>query len=164
MKRLIGIFLSLLSCVAAEKLEVVADHFMADNQKGISVVEGNVDVKKGQDHLRAQKVTIYTTKDNKLKEVFAQGDVDFFITTPDGRKIRGRANSLRYNAQSQEYHLIGNAKAREEGKESSIAGDEIKINNQSGSMNVVGSKNKPAKLVFDLDELQKNKQDSGKKP
>ncbi|MCE3036610.1 lipopolysaccharide transport periplasmic protein LptA [Helicobacter sp. faydin-H20] len=156
------LFLLLFLNVAfGEFLEVVAEKFTGDNLKGISVIEGNVDIKKGEDRLRADKVTIYT-KENKLQEVYAEGNVDFMITTPDSRKIKGKSKSLRYDALQTQYHLLGDVHAQEEGKENSLNGDEVIVNKETGYMNVVGNKNKPARLIFNIDEVKKDGQGSTK--
>ncbi len=138
----------------AELLEISADRFSSNEKTGESIVEGNVRVTKGRDKLDAKKMFVYTNEKRQLVKIVAQGSVMFSITTQDGRKMNGKTETLTYNAVDGEYHLQKNAEIQEEGKENSIRGDEIFLNNKTGYINVVGNKNKPAKLIFNLEETK----------
>lgn len=145
-----------LGWLGAEILEVSADRFRGNEKDGISVVEGNVDIKKGEDTLKAKKVTIYTNDKRKLEKIIAEGEVRFHVVTTDGRRMQGSSGILTYDAITGEYRLQKSAQVEEEGKENIIRGEEIVLNNKTGYVNVVGGSNKPAKLIFNLQDAKKD--------
>ncbi|RDU73213.1 lipopolysaccharide transport periplasmic protein LptA [Helicobacter anseris] len=149
--------LALCVCVVfgSELLEVSADRFSGNEKTGESIVEGNVKITKGADKLEAKKVVIYTNSNRKLAKMIAEGGVVFVVTTQDGRRMHGKANVLSYDAITGEYHLKKQAEVKEEGRENTIKGEEIFLNNKTGYVNVVGGANKPAKLIFNLEETKK---------
>lgn len=153
-KNILFILLGLGYLFSAELLEISADRFSSNEKTGESIVEGNVHVKKGQDTLNSKKMLVYTNEKRQLSKIIAQGDVVFSVTTQDGRKMNGKAETLTYNAISGEYHLQKNAEIKEQGKANSIKGDEIFLNNKTGYINVVGDKDRPAKLIFNLEETK----------
>ncbi|PAF42068.1 lipopolysaccharide transport periplasmic protein LptA [Helicobacter sp. 11S03491-1] len=139
---------------AQETLEITAKKFSSNDAKGITIIEGDVHIKKSKDTLEADKVIIYTDKNRKPQSYEAQGNVKFHIFMQDGREIKGHSDKLTYNAQSGEYRLIQNAVVNEIGKANTIRGEEIIVNNENGYANVIGSENKPAKFIFNLDDTQ----------
>ncbi len=154
MKKIICFFAWVFVAWASEILEVSAERFSGNEKDGISILEGKVDIKKGSDRLYASKVTLYTNADRKIEKMIAEGDVKFFVITQDGRKIHGSSDVLIYRASSGEYHLKKNANIKEEGKENAIRGEEIFFNHQTGYIDVKGGENKPAKLIFNLEETK----------
>lgn len=136
----------------AEILEVNAESFVSTGTDGKSILEGNVDVKKGEDQFKADRVEIYTDKQRKPEKILAFGNVRFSFTTEDGRRLSGHSNELSYDARSNDYHLIGNAHVQEKDKGNLLDGDEIFFNNKTGQISVKGNHSKPAKLIFNLEE------------
>ena len=151
------VILSLILCTGlfAEILEVSARTFQGNEKKGESLLEGNVEVKKAGDWLKADRVKIFTDSKRKLKSIEAQDKVTFLIHTQDNRTIYGKCDKLIYDAETKDYHLLKNVHVKEKGKDNEIKGDEIILNNTTGYVNVVGTKNKPAKIIFDLDNDDK---------
>ncbi|CAM2851062.1 lipopolysaccharide transport periplasmic protein LptA [Helicobacter felis] len=141
-----------------ETLEVSADKFTANEKKRITIIEGNVHIKKMQDTLTANKVIIYTNAKRKPIKYEAIGAVKFHIVTQDGRQVNGHSDRLIYDAIKQEYRLLQNAVVNEVGKINSIKGEEIILSKERGYADVFGGKNKPAKFVFDMDDIQQEKQ------
>ncbi|PAF46619.1 lipopolysaccharide transport periplasmic protein LptA [Helicobacter sp. 12S02634-8] len=139
-----------------ETLEVTADKFSSDDTKGITTIEGQVHITKGKDTLQADKVIIYTDKKRTPQSYEAMGNVKFHIFMENGREIQGHSDKLIYNATNGEYRLLENAVVNEVGKANTIRGEEIIVNNDSGYANVIGSKNKPAKFIFNLDDMEQN--------
>ena len=137
-------------------LEVSALHFNADEKSGIIELDGEVAIKKGKDELFAPKVVINIDKNRTPLKYSAFGGVDFAVTTNDNRLLKGRADEVSYDPRRGEYHLKGNAKVVERDKINSVVGDEIIINNDIGFVNISGSKGKPAKLIFQMEDSQKN--------
>ncbi|WP_233704357.1 lipopolysaccharide transport periplasmic protein LptA [Helicobacter cynogastricus] len=151
-----------------ETLEVTADKFIANEKRRMTTIEGNVHIKKMQDTLTAKKVIIYTNAKRKPIKYEAIGAVKFHIVTQDGRQIDGHSDRLVYDAIKQEYRLLQNAVVNEVGKINSIKGEEIILSKEHGYADVLGGKNRPAKFVFDMDDIQqeqqKEKQKAQKKP
>lgn len=148
---LIGAFL-----YANDNLEVKALHFKADETKGIIELEEDVEVKRGKDELYASKVIINIDKDRMPTNYSAYGGVDFVVVTKDNRRLKGEADEVHYNALSGEYRLVGNSKVIEDGVTNMVMGEEIIINNDIGYVNITGTQQKPAKLIFKLDENDKD--------
>ena len=138
-------------------LEVSALHFSADEKSGIIELEGEVTIKKGKDELYAPKVVINIDKNRTPLKYSAFGGVDFAVSTNDNRLLKGRADEVSYDPKSGEYRLKGNAKVNERDKINSVVGDEIIINNDIGFVNITGKSGKPAKLIFQMEDSQKNK-------
>ncbi len=136
----------------SEVLEVSAKEFIGNGISGKSVLRGNVEVKKSGDILRANEMEIYMDSNRKLKKIRAVGEVYFFLTTQDGRKVEGSCQELKYDAISGDYFLNKNAHLKEIGKANTLNGDTIFFNKKTGEMSVKGVKNKPAKLIFNLDD------------
>lgn len=137
-------------------LEVTAEKINSNQEKGLTTISGNVVIKKGLDILKAQKVVIKT--DSKRNPTFydASGNVSFRVTLEDKRVMNGKAQKVTYDALKDEYRLKGKAWIKEEGKKNAINGEEIVFNAVSGYASVVGDKKKPAKIIFMLDEKDKN--------
>lgn len=159
------LFLILLSNVilAAQTLEVTAKKFRSNDSKGVTTIEGDVHIKKDKDELEADKVIIKTDKKRKPQSYEAEGNVKFHIFMEDGREFKGTSDKLIYNALNGEYRLIQNAVVHEVGKENTIRGEEIVVNNESGYADVLGSDKKPAKFIFNLDDINKDKKENEKK-
>lgn len=147
-----------------ETLEITADKFLANEKKRTTIIEGHVYIKKGQDTLTADKVIIYTNQKRRPIKYEAFGSVKFYIVTQDGRHVQGHSDRLIYDAIKKEYRLLQNAVVNEVGKVNSIKGEEIILNNVKGYADVVGGKDKPAKFIFDMEDVQKaNKQEKAKR-
>lgn len=144
------LFASLLQ--ATDTLEVKALNFAADESKGIVELNDNVEIKKGKDELYASKVIINIDKNRIPTSYEAYGGVTFVVVTTDNRKLHGKANEVFYNATNGEYRLVGNSEVIEEDKINSVVGEEIIINNDIGYVNITGTLDKPAKLIFQLEE------------
>ncbi|WP_370690927.1 lipopolysaccharide transport periplasmic protein LptA [Helicobacter cappadocius] len=157
MRKVMCLFFLVLGLFAQETLEVTAKKFSSDDKNGITRIQGDVHIKKSKDTLEADSVIIYTDKDRKPISYEAQGNVKFHIFMEDGREIKGHSDRLTYDAKSGEYRLLENAVLKEVGKDNTIRGEEIVVNNESGYANVLGSDSKPAKFIFNLDDLSKDK-------
>lgn len=157
MKKILCLCFLVCALFGQETLEVTAKKFSSDDKNGITHIQGDVHIKKSKDTLEADEVTIYTDKNRKPLSYEADGNIKFHIFMEDGREIKGHSDKLTYDAKTGEYRLLKNAVVREVGKENTIRGEEIVVNNESGYANVLGSENKPAKFIFNLDDVSKDK-------
>lgn len=151
MRLLICFFCLTIFLFAQEKLEITAQKFSSDDERGITIIKGNVHIEKSKDNLWADEVIVYLDKNRKPQSYEAYGNVRFEISMENGREIKGHSDRLTYNAQNGEYRLLQNAVLNEKGKENTIRGEEIIVNKESGYANVLGSDEKPAKFIFNLD-------------
>ncbi|PAF54435.1 lipopolysaccharide transport periplasmic protein LptA [Helicobacter sp. 13S00482-2] len=163
MKKIICLFCLVLSLFAEETLEISAKKFFSDDKNGITRIQGDVHIKKSKDTLEADQVVIYTDKDRKPISYEAEGNVKFHIFMQDGREIKGHSDRLIYESKTGEYRLLENAVLKEVGKENTIRGEEIVVNNENGYANVLGSDSKPAKFIFNLDDVSVSKKPSSAK-
>ena len=91
-------FLSILltSSLVSQELKVKANSFQADQNTGISIFTGKVNVIKENDELNASKVTIYTDDKNQPTKFVAEGNASFSIITEEGLPYRGKAGKVIY--------------------------------------------------------------------
>lgn len=141
--------------LGAQQIEVTAQEFMADEEKGLSRFEGNVKVKKGSDRLEAENLVIYFDKKKQPLRFEATGGVNFQLSASAGKKrYEGKADSAFYDAKKQEYRLVGHALIEEKGDRQKIEGGEISFSQKSGSAKVVGQEGKPVKFIFSTKEKE----------
>ncbi|MGX2982528.1 lipopolysaccharide transport periplasmic protein LptA [Helicobacter sp. 23-1045] len=144
--------MAIFALFADDVLEITALHFRSDEASGIIELNENVEIKKGKDELFAPKVVVKVDKNRKPQHYWAFGGVKFKVRTKDKRVLSGSAREAHYNALNGQYHLKGNAKVKESDKINEVVGEEIIINNEAGYLNITGTKNRPAKVIFQMDE------------
>ena len=88
---------------------VEADSVEIDEASGVSVYQGQVDVKQGSIHITADKVTVYQ-KEKRTDRVLAVGTpVRFQQKTDKGKLVKGNARQVEYQVSSDELTLSGDA-------------------------------------------------------
>lgn len=152
MYRLLWALLALASCLYAEELKVVADRFETDDATGVSVFMGAVKIAKGSDELNASKVTVEVDEARKPIRFTAEGNVSFLIHTETGDVYAGKAQTVRFKPQSQEYHFYTGVHLTQLNRHNEISGDEVTVNLQDGKAYAKGGKAKPVIMVFELDD------------
>lgn len=138
----------------ADEIEVNAQEFMGDEKKKITHLKGNVDIKRKGDRLQSNQAYIYFDNKNKPNKMQAVGNVQFWLTLENNRKIEGTCNEVVYLPNIEEYQLLGNVIVKEPAQNNEIRGDKIIIRYKDGYINVIGNSNKPARLIFKLDKEQ----------
>lgn len=144
----------------AEELQIDAQKLHADEKKGVTIATGNVKMLKGDDKLNADKVSVFVSSERKPIKLEAVGNVDFALTTQDGRRLKGKSDTLIYLVQEKEYQLIGKAQVQEIGKPNFLKGEKIVLNNESGVVNVESDHKAPVRVIIDLNDMQESKQDN----
>jgi len=134
----------------AEELKIKANTFSADEQKGLSIFNGNVRVKKGNDELNASEVTIYTDKKNQPTKFVAIGNVSFKIETKKGAKYEGQANRVVYVPKEKKYNFYENVHLKQVNEKKEIIGDEVTLALDSGKAFAKGVKKEPVIMIFDI--------------
>ena len=146
---IISIFVIPIVAKEEEVIDIVAKHFK--NVGNVTVITGDVKIKKGLDLLDADKVTVYTNKERKPLSYEAKGNVRFKIITEDKRELNGKSERLVYDVKKNEYRLYDNVYVKETGKKNVLHGDEIILSKKGDYANVVGNKSAPARIIFSLD-------------
>jgi len=136
---------------ANQKIEVKADSFEADEKKMFSIFKGSVYIKKGKDEIKADLLKIDFDKKNKPKRYEASGHVSFKITT-DSQHFVGSSNKIIYEPSNKKYQAYGNVQLIETKKNQKLNGEKIIIDRISGKTMISGSKKKPVKFIFTVDE------------
>ena len=140
--------------VMANEIEVSAKEFIGDEQKRLTQLKGNVEIKRAKDRLTANEAFIFLDSNNRPNKMLAIGNVRFWITLKDGREFEGESKEALYFPNQREYQILGDAIVREPAKNNIVRGNKIIVRYQDGYINVVGDDNKPARLIFKLDKEQ----------
>lgn len=140
------------SFLLAESLDIKALKLIANDKNQTIELIDNVVIKKGNDELFASKVIMRVDNRRVPINYSAYGGVKFRVTTKNNRIFQGKSNEAYYDALTGEYRLIGDGIIKENNTINVVTGDEIILNNDTGYVNVVGSRNRPAKLIFELEE------------
>jgi lipopolysaccharide export system protein LptA len=152
--KLLWVLLLVAVCLNAEKVEVVADKFFADEKKQISVFSGHVVVTKGSDKLVANKVIIDFDKNRQPLKYTAIGDAKVNMTLND-KKYYGEAETMTYNPIKSQYTLLKKAFLHEMTTDKKVYGDRIWVDQMSGKYEVNSNGNKPVKFIFEVEDKKK---------
>jgi len=144
-----------ITTLTAEELKIRANSFKADENKGISIFSGDVNILKGNDELNASKVIINTDKENKPTKFTADGDVSFFIETEKGSKYRGEAKKVIFFPKKKEYHFFENVHLRQLDEKKEILGDKVVLKITDGKAYAEGVKKEPVIMIFDIADDKK---------
>ncbi|WP_298096973.1 lipopolysaccharide transport periplasmic protein LptA [uncultured Campylobacter sp.] len=142
---------------AQEQVEVTADNFFADEIKQISVLTGNVRIKKGAyDTLNSDKVTIYFDAKRQPTKYVATGNANFKILL-NQKHYDGKGGVLTYDPTIEAYTLENNAYLHEAETKKEVYGDKIIVNRQKGTYEVKsgGGEKKPVRLIFQVEDQNK---------
>jgi lipopolysaccharide export system protein LptA len=135
----------------SEQIEVTATIVKAQNLKKEVHFSGNVNIKKGDDWMRADSVVVYFDKNNQTKKYEATGNVKFEFK--EKRYFyKGQANKVTYYPFDSLYILSGKAKIEDKITNRHLNGEMIKLNMITGKAIIKGTKRKPVKFIFDLGE------------
>ena len=151
-KILLLLLLAISTLFASSQVEITADHFEASDQKKITKFIGNVHMIKGVDELNASKVYVYFDNKKKPVKYEAVGSVRFIITMNDGKRYRGQSGRLVYTPKTEIYELYDSVKLIDTNLDRTLIGEKVFVDKQSGKAKVEGSKEKPVKFIFKIEE------------
>ena len=152
MKILMFLMFFLASSLISQELKVKANQFSADEKSGISIFKGKVDVVKGKDNIKAQKVVIYTDEKHQPIKFIATGDVSFEIKTKKGSAYKGKAQKVIYIPKSKEYNFFGNVHLQQLDEKKEIIGEEVVLKTIEGKAYAKGAKQEPVIMIFKMKE------------
>ncbi len=135
------------------QMNIVADNFKADEKRGESIFFGHVKITKESDIITSKKVIVKFDKENKPISYEAIEDVNFSITLKE-ELIRGSCQKLTYDPVSKIYTLSKNVDVIELPSNRKLKANYVKIDTILGRISVTGSKNKPIKFIFNVEEKE----------
>ena len=151
----VAFILASLFANASEKVEVKADNFFADEVKQISILTGNVTIKKGDyDTLKSDKLTITFDKNRQPTKYTATGNANFKILL-NGKHYDGKGGVLTYTPTNETYTLENSAYLHESESKKEVFGDKIVVNREKGTYEVKsgsGVEKKPIRLIFQVED------------
>ncbi|WP_457746265.1 lipopolysaccharide transport periplasmic protein LptA [Sulfurimonas sp.] len=150
MRYLLILSMIIQAALLSQELKIQAKSFKADENKGLSVFSGDVNIIKGNDELNASKVIIYTNKENKPTKFIADGNVSFVIETQQGSKYTGEANKVIFFPKKKEYHFFENVHLRQIDEKKEILGDKVVLKISDGKAYAEGIKKEPVIMIFDI--------------
>lgn len=155
MKHFIAMALMLVgTSLLAEKVEVTADKFFADETKKTSIFEGKVSIVKGYDTLNAQKVVIEFDDKKQPLRYIATGNAKVNMKM-SGKKYYGEAEKMTYEPTKNLYTLEKKAFLHEIETDKKVYGDFIKADQSNGQYEVDGKGKAPVKFIFTLEDEKK---------
>jgi len=156
-KYLLLLLLAIGTLFSSQQVEITADHFEASDLKKVTKFIGHVHMIKDVDELNASKVYVYFDANKKPVRYEAIGSVKFIITMNNGKKYRGQSGRLVYIPKTEIYELYENVKLFDIKLDRTLIGEKVFVNKQSGKARVEGSKEKPVKFIFKIEENNASK-------
>jgi len=141
--------------LSADELKVKANSFTSDQNTGISIFSGDVNIIKNNDELNASEVTIFMDKDKKPSKFVAIGNVSFTLETNEGAKYQGVAGKVIYLPNKKEYNFYENVHLKQLNEKKEILGDEVILKTTDGKAYAKGLKKQPVIMIFDIKEEKK---------
>ena len=91
-----------------QAIELAADSVDIDEAKGISVYKGDVDLRQGSIHLRADQVTVHQ-QGRKTSKIVAEGRPVHFEQQSAKGPVKGEAHRVEYEVGSENLLMAGDA-------------------------------------------------------
>jgi len=158
MKYIILFTLLLTSLLNAEDLKIKANSFKADENTGISIFSGNVNIIKKNDELNASEVTVYIDKEKQPTKFVAVGDVSFTIETKQGALYKGQAGRVIYLPNEKEYHFFKDVHLRQINEKKEIIGEEVVLKTTEGKAYAKGIESEPVIMIFNIPDEEEDKE------
>lgn len=151
MKQILSILILGLALLYAQDVEVIADKFWASEKEGQGVFRGNVVITKGDDTLKADKLTIYFDANKKPLKYEATGGATGNLTL-NGVKYFGKGEVFIYEPEISQYTIKKNGMLHEVQTDRKVYGELIVVNQSTGSYEVDSKPSEPVKFIFKVDE------------
>jgi len=143
---------SLVSLLFAEKIEIRSLFSELNARSGETVFWGDVTVTRGVDEMRAERMIVKTNQSRQIDMLKASGKTSFKIHLENNITFLGRAERFSYEPKKQEFILEGNATIQDIINNRSIAGETVILNEQTQKATLLGEKQKPVHLIFNIGE------------
>jgi lipopolysaccharide export system protein LptA len=134
--------------------EVQADAAVFDQKQGTGVYTGHVQLNRGPERLKADKMTLTLNRNKRLDHVKATGNP---VTFSNGTDASGRAERLEYDVADKTIKLFGNAFVTQ--GERQFSGEEIIYSLVSKRVQAIGGKGRRVRLVLPPSDTSKTGND-----
>jgi len=137
----------------AEKVEVTSDKVKAQELKKEIHFIGNVTIKQQASILHGDTVIVYFDENNETKMYEAVGEknpVTFEVKEKKGF-YKGKAMNVKYYPLTSKYLLRGKAVIDDVLNKRHVNGEMITLDMTTGNAIVQGSRKKPVKFIFDME-------------
>ncbi len=135
----------------AAKVEIHSNRFEADQGEMVTKFFGNVEFRKGNDFIYADRAFIYFDKKKKPIKFDLIGSVRFDITK-DAKRYKGHAQEILYYPRKKSYIFTGNVYIEQLPDHRKIYAQKVVLHLKGGELTVEGSEKKPVKMIFDIEE------------
>jgi lipopolysaccharide export system protein LptA len=133
----------------AEQLEITSDTMHAESLQHEIHFVGNAKVKQLKDWITADEIIVYLNENNETERYEAVGKSKFEFENEKGHYL-GHANRVKYFPKTSLYKLEGKAMSKDMIHNRTVTGDKITVNMKDGSSKVIGSRNKPVKVILQM--------------
>jgi len=157
MKKYITFLVLGVSALFAQDVEVTADKFWASEKGGKGVFTGNVVITKGDDILKAKKLTIYFDEHKKPLKYEATGDATGNLTL-NGIRYFGKGEIFTYEPNISRYTIQKDGMLHEIETDRRVYGELIVVDQSEGSYEVDSKPSEPVKFIFKVDDDAENKE------
>ena len=139
-----------------QPINIEADQLEIDDSRHISIYRGNVDMRQGSLHIRADRIDFFFTADNDLIRLEIQGEPATFKQLNDKQQpMQGSALNMVYF--ENESLLKLNGQARFQSNEDTIESETITINTESNALEA-GNGEKKGRVRMLIQPQNNNKQ------
>jgi lipopolysaccharide export system protein LptA len=132
-------------------MTVKSDRFEANENKHQTVFTGHVNVKKEQDTIDSNSLTVFFDNDNKPIKYTAQDDVKLSITLKNST-IKGSAKTLEFVPKSKVYTLTHDVKLTQLPSQRKIQATKVIIDTKNDKITITGQDKDPAVFIFNIEE------------
>lgn len=145
---------------AENEILLQADRALRDEQRGITIYEGNVELLHGVLSINAARIEV-NDKDKKIKKITALGNPAIFsqAKTNTSGPIKARSNRVTYDVRKGSLTLTGDASIQQSGSE--FSGEQIIYDTKTEIVKASGSENEPSKrvrVVLQTDDIDESSQ------
>ena len=135
----------------AEKINVTSTSMTAEDMtKEVHFIE-NAKAVQGDSWIHGDEIIVYFDENNQTKKYVSVGTVTFEFKEKENH-YTGSADKVTYFPAKSTYVLVGKAIIDDLINKRHVNGDEITLDMTTGNANVKGSKKKPVKFIFDMQE------------
>jgi len=135
----------------AQKINVTSTSMTAEDMKKEVHFIDNAKAVQGDSWIHGDEIIVYFDENNQTKKYVSVGTVTFEFKEKENH-YTGSANKVTYFPAKSTYVLVGKAIIDDLINKRHVNGDEITLDMTTGNANVKGSKEKPVKFIFDMQE------------
>lgn len=146
----------------AEKINVTSNSMTAEDMKKEVHFIDDAKAVQGESWIHGDEIIVYFDENNQTKKYEAVGTVTFEFKEEENH-YTGSADKVTYYPVRSTYVLVGKAIIDDLINKRHVNGDEITLDMTTGNANVKGSKEKPVKFIFDMQEKKDSKKKDSKK-